>query len=105
MSGIKFDSGKPRISILQGRALEQVMLVGEMGSQKYGDHNYRGGMGVSRFLNAAWRHAFLEFLFKGIDLDPESGLPHLAHAAWNLLSALEIMITKPQFDDRYKEEK
>jgi hypothetical protein len=100
--GKKFDSGKARISLLQGYALEQVMKVAEMGAIKYGDHNYRLGMSVTKFLNAAFRHAFVEWLFKGIDNDPESGLPHLAHAAWNILSALEQMILKPEFDDRYR---
>lgn len=99
--GKKFDAGKPRVSLLMGNAIEQVMLVGEMGSKKYGDHNFRKGMPVTKYLNAAFRHAFIEWLFKGIDNDAESGLPHLAHAAWNLLAALEQMILKPELDDRY----
>lgn len=103
--GKKFDHGKARISILQGKAFEQVMKVGEMGAVKYGDHNYRKGMPVTKYINAAFRHVFIEWLFKGIDLDDESGLPHLAHGAWNILSALEQMIDKPELDDRYKEPK
>lgn len=99
--GIRYDKGKPRISILQGLAIEQVMLVGEMGAVKYGDHNYRKGMSVTRYINAAFRHIFLEWLFKGIDNDPESGLNHLAHGAWNVLAALEQMLTKPELDDRF----
>jgi hypothetical protein len=102
-AGVKHDAGKARISILPGRAIELVMKVGEFGSKKYGAHNYRKGMGVTRYLDAAFRHVFIEFLFKGIDLDPESGLPHLAHGAWNVLAALEQMLVKPELDDRYKE--
>jgi hypothetical protein len=60
-------------------------------------------MPVTKYVNAAFRHVFIEWLFKGIDNDPESGLPHLAHGAWNLLAALEQMILKPDLDDRYKE--
>lgn len=103
MSGIKHDSGKPRISLLPLKAIEQVMIVGEMGAKKYGDHNYRGGMPVSKFINAGFRHAFLGFM-GGEDKDKESGLPHLAHAAWNFLAALEQMIDKPELDDRFKSE-
>lgn len=99
--GKRYDAGKPRVSLLMGYAIEQVMLVGEFGAKKYGDDNYRAGMAVSKYLNAAFRHAFIEFLFKGIDNDAESGLPHLAHAAWNLLAACEQMLLKPEFDDRY----
>jgi hypothetical protein len=103
-TGVRHDLGKPRISVLPGRAIEMVMQVGEFGAKKYGDHNYRGGMAVSKYLDAAYRHAFVEFLFKGQDADPESGLPHLAHAAWNLLAALEQMTLKPELDNRYKEQ-
>lgn len=102
-TALKYDSGKPRVSLLQGRALYEVMKVAEMGARKYGDHNYRKGMGVTRYLDAAFRHAFVQWMFMGEDLDAESGLSHLAHAAWNLLSALELMLTKPEFDNRYKE--
>lgn len=101
---VKHDGGKPRISILQGRALYEVMKVGEMGAKKYGDHNYRLGMSVTRYIDAAFRHVFIQWLFLGEDLDAESGLSHLAHGAWNLLSALELMLTKQdKFDNRYKE--
>lgn len=103
-TGIRHDSGKPRISLLPGRAIEVVMQVGEFGSTKYGDHNYRGGMPITKYINAAYRHVFVEWLFKGQDTDPESGLPHLAHGAWNILAALEQMLLKPNLDDRYKGE-
>jgi hypothetical protein len=79
------------------------MKVAEMGAVKYGDHNYRKGMPVTKYINAAFRHIFVEWLWKGIDIDPESKLPHLAHGAWNVLSALEQMLTKPELDDRWKE--
>jgi hypothetical protein len=102
-TGIRHDSGKARISTLPGRAIEVVMQVGEFGAKKYGDHNYRGGMPVTKYLDAAYRHGFVEWLFKGKDVDPESGLSHLAHAAWNLLAALEQTLLKPELDNRYKE--
>jgi hypothetical protein len=103
--GLKYDQGKLRVSLLQGRALEQVMRVAEMGAIKYGDHNYRHGLPVSKYANAAFGHIFLEWLFKGVDNDPEGGLPHLAHGAWNVLTALEQMMIKPELDDRFKENK
>lgn len=103
--GKKFDQGKFRISILPGLAIEQVMAVGEMGSKKYGDFNYKKGMPVSKFINAAFRHIFIEWWFKGNDLDNESGLHHLAHGSWNVLAALEQMLLKPELDDRYAKSK
>lgn len=103
--GIKHDGGKPRFSLLPGLAIAEVIKVGEFGSKKYGDHNYRKGMPVTKYINAAFRHVFIEWLFKGVDLDEESGLHHLAHGAWNVLAALEQSMLKPELDDRYKGEK
>lgn len=102
--GKRDNQGKKRFSIAPFGALEQVMAVGEFGAQKYGAKNYQKGMPVSGFLDSAFRHAFVQFLIKGEDTDQESGLPHLAHAAWNLLAALEQMQRLPQFDDRTKPE-
>jgi Domain of unknown function (DUF5664) len=101
LTAIRHDSGKPRITILPGLAIEQVSKVGEMGALKYGDYNYRKGMKVSRFINPIWRHVFIEYFFKGNDVDPESGLHHLAHGAWNCLALLEqVLLGRAEFDDR-----
>jgi hypothetical protein len=81
------------------------MKVAEMGAEKYGDNNYRLGMPVTKFINAAFRHIFLEWMFKGNDIDEESGLPHLAHGAWNILSALEQMLVMPELDNRWVKRK
>lgn len=104
IGGLKYDSGKPRISLLPGLAIAEVMKVGEAGARKYTAHNYRRGMSVTRYIDAAYRHIFVEWLFKGIDNDEESGLSHLAHGAWNILAALEQMMVKPELDDRWKNE-
>jgi hypothetical protein len=102
MSGVKFDQGKPRISLLPVRALLGVAQVAVMGAAKYGDHNYRGGMKATRFIDAAIRHTFK--WLDGQDLDEESGLPHLHHAAWSLLAAAQQMEERPELDDRYRRE-
>jgi hypothetical protein len=103
--GKKFDLGKVRVSIIPGLGLEYVCKVAEFGAKKYGDYNYKLGMPVTKYINAAWRHVFVKWLFQGIENDEESGLPHLAHGAWNLLAALEQMLTKPELDDRFKTKK
>lgn len=102
--GSRFNEGKKRFSIAPFGAIEQVMAVGEFGAKKYGDRNYQKGLPISSFLDSAFRHAFVQFLIKGEDNDQESGLPHLAHAAWNLLAALEQMQRLPKLDDRTKTE-
>lgn len=100
--GSKFDQGKIRITIIPGIAIAEVMKVGEFGAKKYGDLNYKKGMPVSKYIDAAFRHIFIKWWWFGIDYDDESGLHHLAHGSWNVLAALEQMILKPELDNRHK---
>ena len=87
-NAVKFDQDKYRFSLLPTDALAMVAQVGTMGAQKYGDHNWKQGAGLSwsRLLDAHYRHVFA--WSQGELVDPESKLPHLAHAAWNLLALL-----------------
>jgi len=61
--------------------LEQMGLVAGMGSIKYDRFNFLKGYKWSLSVDALYRH-LLSFL-AGEDNDPESGLPHMAHAAWH----------------------
>jgi len=85
---LKFDTGKYRMSLLPLDSIERVAQVGTMGAQKYGDGNWLkgGGMEWGRLYDAAMRHLFA--VGKGEVLDTESGLDHLAHAAWNCLALM-----------------
>lgn len=57
------------------------------GACKYGRANYRAiGVRASIYYDAAMRH--LSKWFEGEDSDPDSGLPHLAHA----LACLAILV-------------
>lgn len=100
--GTRFDKGKGRVSLLPGLAIWEVVEVGEMGAKKYGNYNYKKGMPVTKYIDAAYRHIFKKWLWGGVDYDDESNLHHLAHGAWNILAALEQMMLKPELDDRYK---
>ena len=67
---------------------------------KYGLYDWREGRSWMGEVDAILRHIFL---FKaGVDLDPESGMPHLAHALCRLMVLMEYQETHPEFDDRYK---
>jgi len=71
------------------------------GAVKYGRYNYLcGGFTISRLLASAFRH--LDAFQGGEDLDPESGLSHLAHAAANIQMLLDTIETGTIEDDRYK---
>src|SRR5579863_5356378 len=56
--GVKYDAGKVRMDLLDSYALSQLAAVLTMGANKYGDHNWRGGIRYSRVFGAALRHLF-----------------------------------------------
>ncbi len=103
MTGIKHDQDKPDMSLLSNTALLKVAQVMTFGKKKYSAHNWRGGFVWSRPLAAAARHLYA--YIGGEDKDPETGLSHLAHACCCLFFILEFEDTRPDLDDRYKQEK
>jgi hypothetical protein len=83
---MKFDSDKPPMGLLPGKALAEVAKVLAHGAEKYAPENWRKVEG-SRYLDAALRHLFA--YRDGEENDPESGLSHKAHAACCILFMLE----------------
>jgi hypothetical protein len=85
--GIKFDSHKLRWHLLPWNELEQVVAALDHGATKYDEFNWSKVIdepgGVERYLSAAMRH--LKARAVGQHRDPDSGLPHLAHAVCCLL--------------------
>lgn len=99
-AGLKFDTGKPPLSLLSTEWLLEVARVLEYGKKKYAAHNWRKGIQFSRLLDAAQRHilAFND----GENLDQDTRLSHLAHASCCLMFLYETSIIKPDMDDRFK---
>lgn len=91
--GAKKDAGKPRPwLVLAGfnSALNKVIDVASAGAEEYTD----GGWvdvpnGVERYMDACMRHVLA--YGQGETLDKKTGLPHLSHAAWNLLAVQELL--------------
>lgn len=78
--GRKNDAGKPRWDLIPYDALGSVVDVLTYGASKYGAWNWtRVPESRDRYFAAAMRH--LVAWRSGEANDPESGLPHLAHAA------------------------
>lgn len=98
--GKKFDAGKPMLSLVPARPLIEVARVLTYGASKYDRHNWRKGMAWSRLLDASLRH--ITAFNDGEDVDPETGICHLAHAICGLMFVLEYTQTHPVLDDRYK---
>lgn len=80
--GTKNDSEKPDLSLLAYLPADFIVATGaalEYGARKYGVDNYLQGLSVRRLIAAMLRHA--NAYGRGEDLDLESGLSHLGHAA------------------------
>lgn len=77
-----------------------VAAVLGFGAEKYAADNWRKGMEWRRLYGAALRH--LMAWERGEDLDPESGLPHLAHAGCCILFLLSYQLVGGGTDDRVK---
>ncbi len=96
----KADEGKPGTQYLPARALLEVSKVLEYGAKKYAPQNFRKGLDWSRLYGAALRHLFA--WNESEDFDPESGLPHLAHAGCCILMLLDAVTNEYGVDDRWK---
>ncbi len=102
MSGVKFDSDKPRMELLSELAMEGTAKVLTFGAKKYAADNWRLGMDWRRLIGAAMRH--MAAFSRGEDIDPESGLPHLDHLSCCVMFLSEYQKRGIGNDDRYKHE-
>lgn len=78
---------KPRWELLPLDAIEEIVKVYTMGAEKYADDAWKTIPDAHRrYLAALFRH--VAAYERGERLDKESGLSHLAHAAWNAIAIL-----------------
>lgn len=100
--GIKFDDGKPKIAMVLkyfGPAMVEVAKCGTFGCAKYGggaywDFNWNKVQnGYERYSDALIRH----FVAEDSEVtDPDTGLLHAAHVAWNALARLTFLLAKKE---------
>lgn len=84
VTGVKHDSDKPRFSLLPLKQVWDIVAVLEAGAKKYAPDNWQKVPDAeNRYFDAAMRH--LCAWRSGENRDPETNLPHLAHAACCLL--------------------
>jgi hypothetical protein len=87
--GVKHDQNKRRLDLIPPSAFLSAGDVLTYGAKKYGPENWRKiPNGQDRFFGAALRH--LMAWRSGEKTDPESGLPHVAHALTNLMFLNEL---------------
>lgn len=85
---MKFDDKKPRMQLVPaslGIACAEALTYG---AKKYKVNNWRNATDIESYISALTRH--MDAWRSGEDLDPESGLSHLSHAAANLAFIIEL---------------
>ena len=80
---IKYDSGKPMISLVEPRFIEDIAKVLTFGAEKYGIENWQMCDDPRRYHDALLRH--LIAYAKGEESDSETNISHLAHAGCCLM--------------------
>jgi hypothetical protein len=90
---------KPPLTLVPPALLIYTSRVMALGAAKYGPYNWREKkVRLTVYIEAAMRH--LMALFDGEDTDPESGMPHSAHAAACMGIILDALATGNLIDDR-----
>lgn len=81
--GVKFDTGKPRYSLVPTELMKGTAEVLTFGAIKYATDSWQTVPEArTRYLDALYRH--LEAYRDGEKLDDDSNLSHLKHAATNI---------------------
>jgi hypothetical protein len=97
-SGARYNDNKPDLSLIPLSTLADEARVWMYGKNKYAAWNWTKGMAWSVPLACALRH--LAAWQRGEENDPESGLPHIAHAMCNLRMLTLYKDVYPDGDDR-----
>lgn len=89
-----------QLGALDPAALMEVAKIAGFGASKYERMNYMRGFAWSLSYDALQRH--IHEFWNGNEVDEESGLLHMAHAAWQCLCLLSFSRRNLGTDDRYK---
>lgn len=84
----KADNGKTRLDLVSPTFIEAVGKIRTFGVQKYGDSDSWAKVEPQRYMAALLRH--INAYRMGEETDKESGMPHLWHAACNLMFLIDI---------------
>ena len=99
---------QPQLGAIDPQALLALARVAGRGNEQLVDrvgltpeearYNYLRGFDWSLSFDAMQRHALA--FWAGEDLDPDTGLPHMAHAAWHTLALVAFALRGIGRDDR-----
>ena len=90
---------KPPMSTVPANVLQEIGVGMMEGARKYGRHNYRAaGIRASVYYDATLRH--LMAWWEGEDIDPDSGMSHIAKALCSLVVLRDAQQNRMINDDR-----
>lgn len=96
---LKQTSDKCRYHYLIDEFIEEMAAVREFGAQKYAPWDWMLGRDWSDYIDAMRRH--ITSFNQGEDLDPDSGLHHMAHVAVNSMFLFYFCNTGQGTDNRH----
>ena len=96
--GTKHSDGKPPLHLINREALIREAEVLAFGAKKYAEWNWAKGLSRTDVARAAIGHIYA--WLDQEDIDPESGLNHIAHARCELGFLLEFIGRGTGIDDR-----
>lgn len=94
----RFDNGKPELDQVSPEIILGIAEVGAFGRKKYRSWNWMKGFPLLQPFASCMRHLLAWRM--GEDIDKESGIHHLKHAAWNLMAMLYFIEHHPELDNR-----
>lgn len=89
-----------RYDLIPAEALEALARHYGKGAEKYESHQWRKGYEWSKSFAAMMRHAWK--FWRGEDVDPETGTPHIICVAWHAFCLYIFSRDFPEYDDRFK---
>ena len=98
MQGNRFNTGKPKWSLVPQSTLLPMVQVLEFGASKYGEYNWTKGLSVKETCESLKRH--LDAYMEGEDVDSESGISHIGHILCNGMFLSFMQQHRPDLDDR-----
>lgn len=96
---LRFNMGKVPMHLVPPDALLELVKVYQEGAKKYAPRNWERGMDWSKCFDSLMRHALA--WQTGQDRDDETGLLHMAHAAWNAIALVAYHLRNIGIDDRH----
>lgn len=80
---LRYNTGKPKWSLVEFDALTPLVHVLEFGAKKYSRDNWKKDMPANEILDSMMRHIIA--MSRGEIVDPESQLPHIGHVMANAM--------------------